>query len=329
MHKNPALSMMCTPKVVSTLGVFFMTRISINIKIKAVEEYLSGYNSKSYVARKYKIETKVFRILVGIYEIHGVNGLYNTPIITDDFRVNLIKWKYNNKASLLETCIHFAFRSTEAIVRWERLYNANGEQALLTIQIGRPHEKNRNDRRMIKTIGTRELIVADTERRFKKIGCLETASKKELSKVIIELRAKYRLIDLVNSLPISMSTFQYWQAILTSPINKDDTLISLIQHVFSEHKGNYGVRRVTAVIRKIYLENNEIASNHKKIQRIMATLNLKCTKYSKRKDRYDSSKEPNGKVVTILKDMPTNLGYKPTLHTDQGWQYQHRKWVNF
>ncbi|MCC4425508.1 transposase, partial [Limosilactobacillus reuteri] len=54
----------------------------------------------------------------------------------------------------------------------------------------------------------RKLIVKDTTRCLKKIDILEKASKKELAQVIYDLKAKYLLKDLIDALPISMSTYQ-------------------------------------------------------------------------------------------------------------------------
>lgn len=129
--------------------------------------------------------------------------------------------------------------------------------------------------------------------------------------------------------------------------------------------------------------------NHKRVQRLMHEMELKCTKYNRRVRKYDSSKGPNGKkaknklrrrfmsdrkyqkivcdvtefkaqnqkpvYLEIIKDLATNqiltwslglhpnlhfslaplkqllmqlphTGYQLTLHTDQGWQYQHKAW---
>ncbi|MCQ5178338.1 hypothetical protein NE693_17215, partial [Faecalibacterium prausnitzii] len=63
----------------------------------------------------------------------------------------------------------------------------------------------------------------------KKIGSLEKASKKELAQVIYDLKAKYRLKDLIEALPISMSTYQYWQAKFELPDEAEEELKSVIK----------------------------------------------------------------------------------------------------
>ena len=105
-----------------------MTKISINTKIKAVEEYANGTASLTAIRSKYGISKLEFQICVGIYAKFGKQALLNPPKVTGDFRLNLVKWKQENLASISETCIHFAFRSLGSIFKWEALYNKQGRK---------------------------------------------------------------------------------------------------------------------------------------------------------------------------------------------------------
>ncbi|MCG4282945.1 transposase [Lacticaseibacillus saniviri] len=212
-----------------------MTKILMATKIKAVETYLTGVQSKFSVARHFGISESLFRILVAVYEVHGRAGLLQPAEITDQMRVSLVKWKQLNKASIRDTCAHFAVLSVEAIVRWERVYNVSGEQALLEMRQGvRTHHKRiRSGQNQAPRTG--EFILADTRRRLKKITSLEKASKRQLGQVIIELRAKYRLVDLIRALPISMFVFQYWQRKLQEP-DADEELKRTVKDVFDAIK---------------------------------------------------------------------------------------------
>ena len=381
--------MTCTPKVGNNFGGIFMTKITWDTKIIAVEEYLIGSAPKARIARKYGIADQLFRILIAIYQVHGRKGLLNPPEITGEFRLNLVEWKQQNQASIIATCAHFAVVSVEAVFRWERLWLQYGSQALIEMHKGRPTHGKRKFRRKDSAPRVGELILADTKRRLKKIGGLEKTTKKQLSQEIIALKAKYRLIDLIAALPISMSTFQYWQNRFKHPDPTDLELVERIKQTFTNNYENYGVRRISPIIRKQYALEGRIQPNHKKIQRIMSEQGLKCTKYSKRTRKYDSSKGPQNKIaknrlhrrftsnrlfqkmvcdvtelrakngdkvyLEVIKDLcskriieweistspdlkfslaPLNrliqrlphTGYLLTLHTDQGWQYQHRFW---
>ncbi len=159
----------------------------------------------------------------------------------------------------------------------------------------------------------------------------------------------------------------------------------IIFELFQKHGGKYGYRRIY-----LNLRAQGYVINHKKVQRIMGELDLKCVKFT-RKSRYNSYKGTVGKVaknrlnrkfstpirlqklvtdVTEFKctgneklylspilDLyngeiisfgisnrptldfvlePLNQGievikkeakYRTTIHSDQGWHYQHNKWI--
>lgn len=283
-----------------------MTKISVNTKLKAVEKYANGEVTLASVRRKYGIDKLKFRIFVGIYAKFGKQALLNPPKVTGDFRLNLVKWKQENLASIPETCIHFAFRSPGSISKWEALYNKQGPQALLRLRRGRKPKNGQptrqtSDRKATSTpkakpsSAKRKLIVKGTTRCLKKIDSLEKASKKELAQVIYELKAKYLLKDLIDALPIAMSTYQYWQDKFEHPDAEEVELKVVIKGLFDYYEAEYGVRRLGAQIRDYYQLIGKEAPNHKWIQRLMHEMGLKCTKYNRRVRKYDSSKGPTGK----------------------------------
>ncbi|UXE89017.1 IS3 family transposase [Limosilactobacillus reuteri] len=376
-----------------------MTKISVKTKLKAVEEYANGNVTLASVRHKYGIAEHDFQIWVGIYARFGKGPLLNPLKVTGDFRLNLVKWKQENLASISETCIHFGYRSPGSVYQWECLYNKKGPQALLRLRRGRKPKNGQTTRQESRQASSapktepsftkRKLIVKDTTRCLKKIDSLEKASKKELAQVIYGLKAKYLLKDLIDALPISMSTYQYWQNRFEHPDEDEEELKAVIKGLFNYYQAEYGVRRLSTQIRDYYRLIGKKTPNHKRIQRLMHEMGLKCIKYNRRVRKYDSSKGPNGKkaknklnrrfksnrkyqkmvcditelkahdgrkvYLEIIKDLATNqiltwsisqhpnlqfaldplqqllkqlphTGYQLTLHTDQGWHYQHRAW---
>ena len=159
----------------------------------------------------------------------------------------------------------------------------------------------------------------------------------------------------------------------------------MILETFEKHEGRYGYRRIQAE-----LKAQGFIINHKKVQRIMRELNLKCDKFV-RKSRYKSYKGTVGKVAKnhlnrrfstpyALQKVVTDVtefkctddeklylspimdlyngeiigfsmskrptldfvieslkqalpvlkecaNYRTTIHSDQGWHYQHKAWV--
>jgi len=168
-------------------------------------------------------------------------------------------------------------------------------------------------------------------------------------------------------------------------VDPDQTLKTLIVELFEEHDGRYGYRRIHSLLKG---KGHQI--NHKKVQRLMKELNLKCEKFG-RKSRYKSYKGTVGKVaknrlnrrfytpyalqklVTDVTEFKCTNGeklylspmmdlyngeiisfslskrptldfvmdsliealsviqeraeYRTTIHSDQGWHYQHKSWV--
>lgn len=194
----------------------------------------------------------------------------------------------------------------------------------------------------------------------------------------------FKLKDVLKVVNIPEATYHYHIQQLKKE-NPDKKWKEKISESFQEHKGKYGYRRIHLDLRG---KGHKI--NHKKVQRIMKELGLKCVKFT-RKSRYNSYKGKVGKVaknglnrrfstpirlqklvtdVTEFKcagneklymspildlyngeiisygvsNKPTldfvlkplkqaveivtsEAKYRTTIHSDQGWHYQHRKWV--
>ncbi len=75
--------------------------------------------------------------------------------------------------------------------------------------------------------------------------------------------------------------------------DKDQELKAEIQSIFTEHKGNYGYRRI-----HLELRNRVFLVNHKRVQRLMKVLNLQAKIRQKRK--YSSHKGDVGKKADNL-----------------------------
>ena len=92
-----------------------MTKISVSTKLKAVKEYANSNSSLASVRHKYHLAKLDSQIWVGIYTRFGEGPLLSPPKVTGDFRLNLVKWKQENLASISATCIHFGFRSPASV----------------------------------------------------------------------------------------------------------------------------------------------------------------------------------------------------------------------
>ena len=84
-----------------------------------------------------------------------------------------------------------------------------------------------------------------------------------------ELRQQYPIAALLKVAQLPRSTFYYQQSLLGQD-DKYGQLKATIKAIYERHKGRYGYRRITAVVRQ-----SGCRVNHKVVQRLMGMLSLK------------------------------------------------------
>lgn len=102
----------------------------------------------------------------------------------------------------------------------------------------------------------------------------------------------FRLDLLLETARLAHSTY-YYQLKELDGLDKDKDLKTEIQAIFTEHKGNYGYRRIT-----LELRNRGHIVNHKKVQRLMKILGLSAR--IRRKRKYSSYQGEIGKKAENL-----------------------------
>ncbi|MEQ2529729.1 IS3 family transposase [Bacillaceae bacterium CLA-AA-H227] len=127
---------------------------------------------------------------------------------------------------------------------------------------------------------------------FKKVECLSSKqgkiTKQDKAQVVYELRHEFPVKALINLAGIPRSTYYYWVKNFDRP-DPDAELKVLIQSIYDEHEGRYGYRRIRDELR-----NRGHVVNHKKVQRLMKELGLKCLVRMK---KYKSYKGTVGKTA--------------------------------
>ena len=102
----------------------------------------------------------------------------------------------------------------------------------------------------------------------------------------------FRLDLLLEAARLPRSTY-YHQLKQLDRLDKDKDLKAEIQSIFTEHKGNYGYRRMT-----LELRNRGYVVNHKRVQRLMKVLGLSAR--IRRKRKYSSYQGEIGKKAANL-----------------------------
>ena len=102
----------------------------------------------------------------------------------------------------------------------------------------------------------------------------------------------FRLDLLLEAARLPRSTY-YYQLKQLDKLDKDKVLKAEIQSIFTEHRGNYGYRRMT-----LELRNRGYVVNHKRVQRLMKVLDLSAR--IRRKRKYSSYQGEIGKKADNL-----------------------------
>ena len=103
---------------------------------------------------------------------------------------------------------------------------------------------------------------------------------------------EFSLDILLKIIKLARSTYYYHLKQLDQS-DKDEQVKAEIQSIYTEHKGNYGYRRMT-----LELRNHGFVVNHKKVQRLMKVLGL--TARIRRKRKYSSYQGEVGKKADNL-----------------------------
>lgn len=83
------------------------------------------------------------------------------------------------------------------------------------------------------------------------------------------LRERHSLSSLLKAANLARSTY-YYQMATSQAEDRHGALKERIQHIYAQHKGRYGYRRITATLRRA-----GTLVNHKTVQRLMSALQLK------------------------------------------------------
>lgn len=104
----------------------------------------------------------------------------------------------------------------------------------------------------------------------------------------MELRHKYHLTVLLQCVKLARSSFYYYSK-FAGTANKYDEIKVEINRIYHRHKGRFGYRRITLVLRR----QGEII-NHKTVLRLMQHLKLKSII---RQKKYTSYKGEQGRIA--------------------------------
>ncbi|WP_085845008.1 helix-turn-helix domain-containing protein [Latilactobacillus curvatus] len=165
-----------------------MTKISKQIKLKAILEYHQGRFSKNQISRKYGINQTRFNLMCVAYEYFGPDFLLNPPKITSAFRIKIASWAIQNNASYSAVAAKFGYINVRQIQQWKEIYRTEGPNGLCLIQKGRKStmttKKKTNNKKVLSPTENRlkQLEAENLELRIKNKALKLLASMKQQTK---------------------------------------------------------------------------------------------------------------------------------------------------
>ena len=112
-----------------------MTKFSFEVKLKAVQMYLSGIGSTT-VARRLGVKKKDSVLMwVARYRKYGIQGLEIRQPKYDysgEFKLRVLNWKKQHKASFTRTALQYDIINIGTIAGWQKKLDQHGKEALFT-----------------------------------------------------------------------------------------------------------------------------------------------------------------------------------------------------
>ncbi|APR08783.1 helix-turn-helix domain-containing protein [Lentilactobacillus parabuchneri] len=165
-----------------------MTKISKEIKLRALTEYFAGRGGLRVIAAKHHISYRLFGMLVSAYRTHGSDVLFNPPQVTPEFRVEVAHWAISNNATYTQVAAQFGYVGTLQIYQWKEIYRNQGPNGLMSISKGRKPKMTNKRKKPTKKRSTKKQLSPEGNR------------LKQLEAENLELRIKNEALKLLASM---------------------------------------------------------------------------------------------------------------------------------
>ncbi|WP_370645107.1 IS3 family transposase [Mycetohabitans sp. B6] len=262
-----------------------MGKYTEQAKLVAVRDYCSGEAGLKTIAQRHNVDVPSLRQWIAGYRAHGEAGVAEKKreFYSVELKLSVLKRMREEGLSHRQAAALFNIRRFNIIGRWEQQYNQGGLEALSWGSRGRRRKMTKNaplqnkaqqadDARSHQEL-LDELCYLRMENAYlKKLKALSSeraVSTRERTQIVLELRQQYPLAGLLKVAGLARSTFYYQQKALQMADKYADLKVK-VRTLFDQHTGQYGYRRITAVIRR----DGQLI-NHKIVRRLMAQLQLR------------------------------------------------------